>query len=150
MPSSVPKNNCLHMVKQIKKCETSTLWLLWTIETKNVKYISVYIKVKIVETSKYDLSYMRYYIVIAIRELIIFFGPLDDLKWKNYQLQSFRSHHSIQFWYKIWLHPRSYEKVKIFFCVELFLCRAMPSAAPKNAFVGTGEAMTRPYKCHYF
>ena len=41
---------------------------------KYVKYISVYIKVKIVETSKYDLSYMRYYIVIAIRELIIFFG----------------------------------------------------------------------------
>ena len=47
---------------------------------KNIKYISVYIKIKIVETSKYDLSYMRYYIVIAIRELIIFFGPLDDLK----------------------------------------------------------------------
>ena len=37
------------------------------------KYISVYIKVKIVETLKYDLSYMRYYIVIAIREIIIFF-----------------------------------------------------------------------------
>ena len=33
----------------------------------------MYIKVKIVETSKYDLSYMRYYIVIAIRELIIIF-----------------------------------------------------------------------------
>ena len=31
----------------------------------------MYIKVKIVETSKYDLSYMRYYIVIATRELII-------------------------------------------------------------------------------
>ena len=40
---------------------------------KYVKYILVYIKVKIVEASKYDLSYMRYYIVIAIRELIIFF-----------------------------------------------------------------------------
>ena len=39
----------------------------------------MYIKVKIVETSKCDLSYMRYYIVIAIRELIIFFGPLDDV-----------------------------------------------------------------------
>ena len=37
------------------------------------KYILVYIKVKIVETSKYDLSYMRYYIVIAIRELIRMF-----------------------------------------------------------------------------
>jgi hypothetical protein len=43
---------------------------------KCAKYISVYIKIKIVETSKYDLSYMRYYIVIAIRELIIIF-------WKN-------------------------------------------------------------------
>ena len=40
---------------------------------KYVKYISVYINVKIVETSKYDLSYMRYYIVIATRELIIIF-----------------------------------------------------------------------------
>ena len=37
------------------------------------KYISVYTKVKIVKTSEYDLSYMRYYIVIAIRELIIIF-----------------------------------------------------------------------------
>ena len=36
--------------------------------------------VKIVETSKYDLSYMRYYIVIVITEIIIFFGPLDDFK----------------------------------------------------------------------
>ena len=40
---------------------------------KYVKYILVYINVKIVETSKYDLNYMRYYIVIAIRELILFF-----------------------------------------------------------------------------
>jgi hypothetical protein len=28
---------------------------------KYTKYISVYIKIKIVETSKYNLSYMRYY-----------------------------------------------------------------------------------------
>ena len=40
---------------------------------KYVKYISVYIKVKIMKTSKYDLSYMRYYIVIAIREFLIIF-----------------------------------------------------------------------------
>ena len=40
---------------------------------KNAKYISVYMKVKILKTSKYDLSYMRYCIVIAIRELIIIF-----------------------------------------------------------------------------
>ena len=33
----------------------------------------MYNKDKIVKTSKYDLSYMRYYIVIAIRKLIIFF-----------------------------------------------------------------------------
>jgi hypothetical protein len=33
----------------------------------------VYINVKIVEISKYDLSCIRYYIVIAIRQLIIIF-----------------------------------------------------------------------------
>jgi len=37
------------------------------------KYILVYIKVKIVEISKYHLSYMRYYIAIAIKEFIIIF-----------------------------------------------------------------------------
>jgi hypothetical protein len=42
----------------------------------NAKYFSVYIKVKIMETSKYNLSYMRYYIVIAIRELIIIFWTI--------------------------------------------------------------------------
>ena len=41
-----------------------------------VKYISVYINIKIVEILKYDLSYMRYYIVIAIRELIIIFWTI--------------------------------------------------------------------------
>ena len=40
---------------------------------KYAKYISVYIKVMIVETSKYDSSYTRYYIVIAFRELVIIF-----------------------------------------------------------------------------
>ena len=43
---------------------------------KNIKYISVYIKIKIVETSKYDLSGMKYYVVIAIRELIITFTTI--------------------------------------------------------------------------
>ena len=43
---------------------------------KYAKYSSVYIKVKIVETSNYDLSYMRYYIVIAIRELVIIFWTI--------------------------------------------------------------------------
>ena len=37
------------------------------------------INIKIVEILKYDLSYMRFYVVIAIRELIIFFGLLNDL-----------------------------------------------------------------------
>ena len=40
------------------------------------KYILVYIKVMIVKTSKYDLSYTRYYIVIAIREFIIGFWTI--------------------------------------------------------------------------
>ena len=43
---------------------------------KYAKYISVYINVKIMKTSKYDLSYMRYYIVIAIRELVIIFWTI--------------------------------------------------------------------------
>jgi len=55
---------------------------------KYTKNIFVYIKVKNVETSKYDLSYMRYYTFIAIRELIIIFWPQNDLKWKviNYKV----------------------------------------------------------------
>jgi len=37
------------------------LQLSWTIDTeKNMKHISLYIKVKIVEISKYRLSCMRY------------------------------------------------------------------------------------------
>jgi len=40
---------------------------------KYAKYISVHTNVKIVETSKYDLSYMRYYTIIAIGETIINF-----------------------------------------------------------------------------
>jgi hypothetical protein len=40
---------------------------------KYAKYISVYIKFKIVETSKYNLSCMRYYIVVAICRFIIIF-----------------------------------------------------------------------------
>ena len=43
---------------------------------KYAKYISFYVKVMIFEISKYDLSYMRYYIVIAIREFIIFFWTI--------------------------------------------------------------------------
>ena len=36
----------------------------------------MYKKVKIVETLKYDLSYMRYCTVIAIREFIIIFWTI--------------------------------------------------------------------------
>ena len=38
---------------------------------KYAKYISMYIKIKIVEILKYGLSYVKYYMVIYIRELII-------------------------------------------------------------------------------
>jgi hypothetical protein len=47
---------------------------------KYAKYISVYIKIKIIEISKYDLICMRYYLVIAIYSFIIIFGLLNDLK----------------------------------------------------------------------
>ena len=40
---------------------------------KHDNYILVYIKVKIVEISKYDLSNIIYSIVINIRELIMIF-----------------------------------------------------------------------------
>ena len=42
------------------------------------------------------------------------------------------------------------KKIMKFFCVESFVGRAMPSPTPKNGFVETGEAITRPYKCHHF
>jgi len=63
-----------------------------TLNYRNIKkyanYISMSIKVKIVETSKYDFSYMRYYIVIAIRELILFFDHKMTLNEKviNYKV----------------------------------------------------------------
>jgi len=57
---------------------------------KKICYVYlVYIKIKIVKISKCDLSYMRYYIVIAISELIIFFGPLNDLKLKKLSTTKF-------------------------------------------------------------
>jgi hypothetical protein len=40
------------------------------------KYILVYIKVKIVEISKYDLSCTRHGIIIAIRQVIIIFWTI--------------------------------------------------------------------------
>ena len=63
----------------------SSLWLLCTIQTtRYAKYILVYIKVKIMETSKYDLSYIYGILGIlysySIREIIIIFAPLNDLK----------------------------------------------------------------------
>jgi hypothetical protein len=44
---------------------------------KYTMYISVYTKIKTIEILKYDLSCMRYYIVIY--ELIIIFWLLNDL-----------------------------------------------------------------------
>ena len=41
-------------------------------------------------------------------------------------------------------------KMLWFFCVELFIRTGNAIPAPKNAFVGKGEAMTRRYKCHHF
>ena len=43
-------------------------------------YFNEYKKVEISKISKYDLNYTRYYTVIAIKELIIIFKPLNDLK----------------------------------------------------------------------
>ena len=88
---------------------------------KNVKFISVYIKVKIAETSMYDLmSYMRYYIVIAIRELLIIFWPLNDLKWNviNYEVLDLIILYNFDTKFDfIRDHMKSYD----FFCVRLFI-----------------------------
>ena len=82
-PSPAPKNifsilsensfNCLYIAKKIKKMRNFYTMVTVNYRKKYIKYISVYIKVKIVEISKYNLSYMRYYIVKAIRGLIIIF-----------------------------------------------------------------------------
>ena len=47
----------------------------------------------------------------------------------NYQLQNFRSHQYLQFWYKV-CHPRSHEKI-MKFCVRSFVGRVMPSPSLK-------------------
>jgi len=49
----------------------------------------VYIKVKIMKTSKYELSYMRYYIVIASRELIINFWTVRWPQMKKLSITKF-------------------------------------------------------------
>jgi hypothetical protein len=77
---------------------------------------------------------------------------------KTCQLQSFRSGWPIQFWYKVCLHPRSYEEVMNFFGTRPF------SGAPRNRFLragdiiahiwkwcsGAGDAITRAKKWEYF
>jgi hypothetical protein len=40
------------------------------------KYVLIYIKVNIIETLKYDLSCIRYYIVIVICRFIIIFWTI--------------------------------------------------------------------------
>ena len=52
-------------------------------------YFNEYKKVEILEISKYDLNYTRYYTVIAIKELIIIFKPLNDLKWRKFSTTKF-------------------------------------------------------------
>ena len=42
------------------------------------------------------------------------------------------------------------KKLWFFFVWNYLKGRAIPSPTLKNAFVGMGEAMTRPYKCHHF
>ena len=44
----------------------------------------------------------------------LIFKHLNDFKWKNSKLQSCRSHWGLQFSYKNYLHPSSYEKDMIF------------------------------------
>ena len=55
---------------------------------KYAKYISVYIKVKIVEAWKYNLSCMSYYIVVAISraQLVNDLVIINDVKWIIYKL----------------------------------------------------------------
>jgi hypothetical protein len=38
----------------------------------------------------------------------------DDFKWKNFELQSYRSRRKLQFLYKFYLHPISNKKVTNF------------------------------------
>ena len=45
---------------------------------------------------------------------------------------------------------RDYMKKLWFFMWNYLLGRVMPSPASKNVFVGMGEAIIRPYKCHHF
>ena len=43
-----------------------------------------------------------------------FFGQLNFIKWKNSKLESCRSRWGLQFSYKNYLHPMSYQRVMIF------------------------------------
>ena len=79
-----------------------------TLNYRNIKkyanYISMSIKVKIVETSKYYLSYMWYNIVVAIRENVVNCKVLDLVILYNFDIKfDFIQDHSMK---KLW-----------FFCV---------------------------------
>jgi hypothetical protein len=93
---------------------------------KYAKYISVYIKVKIVETSKYDLSYTWYYIVIAIRELIIIFWTINE-KVINYKVLDLVILYNFDI--KFDFIRDHIKKLWIFLCGTIF---------------GAGHAITRP------
>ena len=45
----------------------------------------------------------------------IYFKILNNLKYKSWQLQSFRFHRAVRLWYKLFLHMRSYKKV----CIQI-------------------------------
>jgi hypothetical protein len=61
----------------------------------------------------------------------------------------FRSRRVIQFWYKICLHPRSYEEVMNFFPQD-HLKMVSTSPAPRNPFLRAGDIITHTYKWEYF
>jgi hypothetical protein len=44
----------------------------------------------------------------------IFFKPQDDFKWKKFELQSCRSRQKLQVSYKVYLHPSSWKKLRLF------------------------------------
>ena len=75
----------LHKAKQIKKWNFYTIVIMNYRRKKYIRYILVYMKVKIVKISTYDLSYRKYYIVILIRELMIIFWTI---KWSSMKRSS--------------------------------------------------------------
>ena len=51
---------------------------------------------------------------IIVWNLKQLFSHLNDFKWKTFQLQNCRYHQGLQFSYKLYPHPISYEKIMNF------------------------------------